>query len=261
MHGIEARERVRQLFRVSINGFAGDLVLGASFLHEASCLDKVTPRYVAGVMGCDPDLLTDLVSYRSLGKCDYYFIDNRVRRFTLMGPVHLMTVIHDRQPFLDNDLLELVYSLPDRERFRNRLYSRMLLRTFPAYFRTIPWQKTGVPISYPQALQRGVPALRRRLRALVPPAVVGRFRMLAPDGYTDYPSWLRAEPAWSLSSTLLCDDDAAHLEFVPRGTAPRLLEEHWTGLDHAEAIGRLLTLEIWLRQALRGQLRSGVSRP
>jgi len=261
MHGIEARERVRQLFRVNINGFAGDLILGASYLHEASCLDRVIPRYVAGVMGCDPELLTDLDSYRSLGKCDYYFLDNRVRRFTLMGTVNWMTVIHDRHPFLDNDLIELVYSLPDRQRFQNRLYSRMLLRTFPAYFRTIPWQKTGVPISYPHIVQRGIPALRRRLRALAPPALVGRFRMLAPDGYTDYPSWLRAEPARSLSSTLLCDDDAAHLEFVPRGTAPRLLEEHWTGLNHAETIGRLLTLEIWLRQAVRGQLRSGVSRP
>lgn len=256
MHGIEARRAVRELFSINLNGFAGDLILGGSYLHDRNVLDRFDRRYVARVMGCDQGLLGDTSAYEDLGRVDYYFLDNRVRRFTQMGTVNWLTIIHDRQPFLDIDLVEFAYSLPDDLRFESRLYNLMLLRAFPSYYRRIPWQKTGLAIGLSPVAQRVNGFSRRgRLR------LARHFPRLAPlvrawsREYADYDAWLRVEPARSFVAATLERPDALLWNYVDRAVVERdlaALAQHSLG---AEQILRYVTAEIWLRQLFTGELR------
>ena len=138
---------------VFLNGFAGDLVLGGSFLkHE---LTNVSEEYFSSYLrermrsrGLKNELLIkelpkgqiqDNVSWKST---DYFFIDNILRNCNTLGDDY-----YGAYPFFDNDLIEYIYSLPQEWRVNSNIYKAMLLKYFPKFFNNIPWQKTGLPIS------------------------------------------------------------------------------------------------------------------
>ena len=256
MHGIEARAAVRDRFSIDLNGFSGDLILGGSYLQDEDVLDRFDVSYVAKVMRCHPSMLGDVSAYEDLGKVDYYFLDNRVRRFTQMGTVNWLTIIHDRQPFLDTDLLEFAYSLPDALRYESRLYKLMLLHAFPAYYRRIPWQKTGMPIGSPQWLQRLAALSNRgsaRLSRTMPPLapwLAGRSR-----AFHDYDAWLRVEPARSFVARTVESRGALLWAHVDRTLVERELQAFAQRKLGAEQLLRYVTLEVWLRQVFTGEYR------
>lgn len=51
------------------------------------------------------------------------------------------------KPFMDNELVDFMYGLPDEWRIKGRLYKEMLVKYFPKYYSEIPWQRTCAPIS------------------------------------------------------------------------------------------------------------------
>jgi len=256
MHGIEARHAVRDLFSINLNGFAGDLILGGSYLHSEEVLDRFDRGYIARMMGCDEGVLGDTSAYEDLGRVDFYFLDNRVRRFTQMGTVNWLTIILDRQPFLDLDLLEFAYSLPDALRFKSRLYNSMLLRAFPSYYRRIPWQKTGAAIALPP-LARRAKALPRRARSRLVRSFPGLAPVIGRGSYAlhDYEAWLRAEPARSFVATTLGRPDALLWDFVDRALLERDLATFAQRELGVEQVMRYVTAEVWLRQLLTGESR------
>ena len=256
MHGIEAHSAMRELFSINLSGFSGDLILGGSYLHGRDVVDRFDRGYVARTMGCDQSLLGATGAYEDLGRVDYYFLDNRVRRFTQVGSVISLTIIHDRQPFLDIDLVEFAYSLPDDLRFESRLYNLMLLRAFPSYYRRIPWQKTGLAIGLPPVAQRVNDFSRRgRLR------LARHFPRLAPlvrgwsREFADYDAWLRVEPARSLVETTLKRPDALLWDYVDHALVERDLLAFAQRRLGPEQILRYVTAEVWLRQLLTGEFR------
>jgi len=118
----------------------------------------------------------------------------------------------------------------------------MLLANFPEYFREIPWQTTGFPISWPNLTVRVGRSLRRLRKREVSP------------GFAGYAPWLRDKPARYLIDALLLPNNAQHRAFVePAGD---LWRKHLAGEDHTEHIGRYLTLELYLRQVHDGSPRT-----
>ena len=147
-----------------------------------------------------------------------------------------------------------------RLRAQGRLYRRMLVRTFPEYYRHIPWASLGVPVSWP----RGVRRLGRnmyktnrhdgRMRAYGLP---GTYSV----GYTDYVEWLAAPPALRFVDALLRAPDALYPEFIARDRALALWDRVLAGEDQTTEVGRVLTLEIWLQQVYAGRYRPGSELP
>ena len=113
-----------------------------------------------------------------------------------------LTFMESRKPYAANEIIDLVYSLPQDYRFRGRLYKTMLLRTFSRYYRTIPWANIGVPISLPRGAGRAFKTWRR-LHARLSLDGAGLTADGKPGGYADYPAWLRAEPARGLIERIL----------------------------------------------------------
>jgi asparagine synthase (glutamine-hydrolysing) len=252
MHGIETVPLVRSLFDINIEGFLGDVVLGGSYLRRGTLDRPITVAQAAKQMGCDANKVEIGNQYSFLNKTDYFFLQNRGRRF-IYGYIELLAScgVRHRMPFYDNRLVEFSYSLPDALRFGSRIYNRMLLHRFPAYYKSIPWQKTGVPIGYPDKIVKLIyfeKRVRRKLSSLIHGLVT------YPD-YVDYDRWIRDEPARSFFTKLFSNPDALYPAYLPRETIKSCWDNQLAGKNNSQKLCRYATFEIWLQQAFEKKFR------
>ncbi|EKD45533.1 MAG: hypothetical protein ACD_69C00248G0002, partial [uncultured bacterium] len=145
MHGGEFIEEIANNIDINLNGYCGDAIFGGSFLNRL----KLNTRFSDNLSKAfykDFYKLTDVNSLLyEINKSEPHLYMNRVRRFTAMGTVNGLVATEQRKPFFDNNCVELIFSLPDEYRLNNNLYSTMLQKFFPKFFKDIPWQKTGQP--------------------------------------------------------------------------------------------------------------------
>ena len=165
-----------------------------------------------------------------------------------------LTFMESRKPYAANEIIDLVYSLPQDYRFRGRLYKTMLLRTFSRYYRTIPWANIGVPISLPRGAGRAFKTWRR-LHARLSLDGAGLTADGKPGGYADYPAWLRAEPARGLIERILLAPDGLLRTYDSSGRVDDLWAALQAGADNSRILGRYLTAELRLRQTFEGTFR------
>lgn len=142
MHGSEFIQDISINIDFNLNGYSGDVVLGGGWfnklpLNERASFNNLKIFYDDYIKSCN---IED--DFFNINRCEPYLYMNRVRRFTNMGTVNGLTNIDQRKPFFDNKLIEFIYSIPDDFRKDNKLYSAMLLKFFPKFFKDIPWQKT-----------------------------------------------------------------------------------------------------------------------
>jgi asparagine synthase (glutamine-hydrolysing) len=133
----------------------------------------------------------------------------------------------------------------------------MLLDRFPRFFATVPYQKTGVPISWNERLVRLAVFKRRAtaklLRAAVRSGLLPRYS--DPHSYTDYAHWLRLDPARTFITRLLHDASALYPEWIPRERVLPVWERHLRGEDQTAMIGRYVTVELFMQQAFMQRFR------
>lgn len=228
LHRTGAIREEKKHYDIMLNGLAGDAVVGGSIIRAPDF------NYHRGFLA-------------------------RVRRFTQAGGTRLGEVmLWDRVPFFDKDFFQFVYSIPERLRMNWHIYTRMLLGTFPDYYRSIPWQRTGHTIRWPYQYMKAWGYVReakmRATRALLKP--IGLFKS-DKRHYTDYSGWICVNPGKSVFENMLFDKASLTPQYVSR----RHLADNWDcqmhGLDRADVLCRFMTLEIWLRQVFQNQFRPG----
>ena len=261
LHGSEARPIYEKLMEVNLDGYGGDTLLRGDLLQGRRSMRGFDPGYIAGYKHCDVSLLDGLDQFAPLGRSEYWFLEASARRWVAGPLLWELTFLENRKPFLANEIVEFVLSLPDDLRYRGRLYTAMLVGAFPEYFKRIAWANTGIPIGWPRGPGR-VYKLGRRLElrltgGATAPGVPGR----GPVGYTDYPRWLRAEPARTLVDELLLSPAALYRVYDDSGRAATAWEAHLAGADHANELGRYMTVELRLRQLLAGTHRPQLPAP
>ncbi|PTL34905.1 hypothetical protein CLG94_12465 [Candidatus Methylomirabilis limnetica] len=266
MHGIEGLNLYREWFDIVVHGHAGDVILGGSFLTQELVHRPASRELVAQAMRCNPDLLTSFKEYSALHTSDFYFLQNRLRRFAFTGIKYAQTAVVFRTPFYDNKLFEYVYSLPNELRYKSFIYKRMLLQNFPLFYKGVPWQKTGVPINWPSVAERAGKFRRRLHRAASWRLAKIGINWKSDANYTDYPNWIRQEPARSFFSQILENPAALYPEFYPRWRVIEALDaflvgglDYMNGINYAEMLCRYLTLEIWLQQVFEKRYRESPS--
>lgn len=256
MHGVEAQPLCRTLFSEYLSGFGGDNLVRGDYLQSPQVLDRFDADYIAGYLHAERDLLEDLDDYAALGRCDHYFFDTQVRRLWAAPRAHERAFLFERSPFMDNVVVEFVYMLPDRLRYKGRLYSRMLATCFPEYFRGLGWANTGYPVTWPRGVRRGYRALRTAQRRLTGRVSTVGVRGLHFPGYADYPRWLRTDPGRTFVNDLLTAPTALYRDVVPDPLAAvAAWRRHLAGADETDAVLHHVTLEVWLRQVYRGEYR------
>ncbi|WP_302138703.1 asparagine synthase-related protein [Halomonas alkalicola] len=249
MHGSEFLPEVAQNIGVNLNGYCGDAIIGGGFLVRVPWNLRITRESAKLFYGSYAGL-TDIDS-------DFYNIEhvepnlhmNRVRRFTAYGSVNALPWLEQRKPFFDNKLVELVFSIPDEYRANNRLYSAMLQKYFPKYFRDIPWQQTGKPAAMVRKPSIPTRAIRKAIRT-----INGLLGIKSTHGYTDYPNWIRNKEISEKLSCLLNYDSSEYKTLSDIDLANRWLQPHLDSnfKNYSNQILRAATIELYLQRVFRG---------
>lgn len=252
MHGSEFLEEISRNIDINLNGYAGDAVCGGSLITDINFQDVKPSRFLAKkIYGIHAEQYEDI--FFDIPHFDNYLLMNRVRRFTNMGTINELTHIEQRKPFLDNDLIELIYSIPDSYRAENKLYSAMLQKKFPLFFKNIPWQKTGKPAGIlikPNLYMRVIRFVKKIFNKFV--------KLGANKSYTDYPTWLRDKENIVEFQNLLDSDSAFYRHLTDQNLAKKYLAPHILNkkTNNSELILRAVTVEIYLKRVLNGKAKN-----
>jgi asparagine synthase (glutamine-hydrolysing) len=224
MHALLAVEEQRKHYSINLNGFLGDAILGGSYLFDKrwSLAEKV---------------------------------NQRGRRYINSGIRTTNNFFQNRIPFYSNALMDFTCSIPETLRTHSYIYNRMLLATYPKFYRKIPWQRVGVPISYPRTLIFASQKARGALRRLRKAAARFGIRLESTHEYADYPEWIRQPPGRPLFERVLLSPSALYGEFISPLPVRRAWDEHMRGIDRSEQLCRALTFELWLQQVYEQKYR------
>lgn len=147
MHVLNSIDEISSISDYVINGYVGDLVLGGGYLKKENN-KLLTAKEIAKIKFAEYSKFIDFDDeYFSHASSDPIFIYHRGVRFTSMGSDLVNDKVVNIKPFMDNKLLEFVYSIDDSYRYNGKLYHKMLLKYFPEVFSTIPWQTSGKVIT------------------------------------------------------------------------------------------------------------------
>ncbi|WNO61812.1 asparagine synthase-related protein [Rheinheimera sp. MMS21-TC3] len=234
MHGSEFLQLLN--YKIDMNGYAGDAILGGSFLDAKSCDQRITPALARRFYGafteyCDlNDTIYDLPHFEP------HLYMNRIRRLTQMGVVNSQFDLEIRRPFMSNNLLEFVFSIPDHYRLNNKLYGTLLSRHFPKFYRNIRWQKTGWPIS------EQCPAGTAAVSGIAPPDF-GKLQ-----AYINYENLIRQPDAVASLTRLLNNPNALWRQLTDVDYYREFFIPHiYANLNRCNKILRLATVEIYLQ--------------
>lgn len=249
MHGCEFIDEIRKHMDVNLNGFLGDVVLGASYTDKSGRYDsKMTEALAHSYYHNSYKFKYINSSYFQISKIEPFLIYNRGRRFVNMGAINMSRPTVQRFPFMDNKLINFLYSLPDHFRANSKIYIDMILKYHGDFFKDIAWQKTGYPVSH-------------KLNWLEKFSnKVGRYPVkfdLAEDRvtYSNYPKWIRQNPNRELISNILKFDSSCYKKYGLENLAQKYFVPHLSQkvtmkgyLDFSENVLRALTIEIYLRE-------------
>jgi hypothetical protein len=152
-----------------------------------------------------------------------------------------------RMPFFDNAFHDFVMAIPPNIRNKGVFYRNALLHNFERYYRMIPWQQAGVPISLPPLLfkagtfcKRSLSRVKRELRGLGLPVYDSKL-------YFDVSDMMRGGNNRARIEKILFDKNAIFQEYLPENA--RTLSANKRTCSGVEKICRIFTFEIWMRQA------------
>ncbi|CAH1552908.1 asparagine synthase-related protein [Vibrio rotiferianus] len=273
MHTLASVQNICDFSPYLLNGYCGDAVIGGSYLlgnalNQAPSIQSLNSKY--GEYAKYIDLTNPY--YDCTCTDPAMVVSNRGIRFVASGSDLLADRLHNLKPFMDVDLLDFVYSLPDEYRYKSRLYNAMLLKYYPEYFASIPWQNTGKVISVDWSNDEAIekkPNLKQKLIEIVkktPLESLARqvYQRFCDNkkNYVSYPSWMRDEhfinymlekfsPPWLVESTLFVQTE------LPCEALERFTVDHKM---RPEKVGGWLTLALYLEalSQARQQVKSKI---
>lgn len=237
MHGCEFSKIIHERIDINLNGYCGDAVMGGAFLsvlplNSRSSEENTLPFY--GKYSKEANISEDFYNIDHVEPNIYM---NRVRRFTNYGTVNNLPWIHQRKPFFDNELVEFIFSLPDEYRLHNKLYSAMLQRVFPKFFKKIPWQKTGKPVSTHKTTSLYF-KLQNRIKLLANIL----FNLNKNNSYVDYSQLIRDKEIFYEIQTIINDKSIKNVRI--KYLSQKLLKEYPENdfADNTKKILRIATI-------------------
>lgn len=135
MHRVDFED----LQKYSLNGFGGDYIFG----NEVTQYRYLLKEQVLNTPYKDHKQV-GFLDKEYLGEDDIipYLIINGGRRFNYSALMQAWQFTQVRLPFMDNDVLEFIYSLPLDYRLDGKIYAKVALEFFPKFYKDIPWQRT-----------------------------------------------------------------------------------------------------------------------
>lgn len=158
-----------------------------------------------------------------------------------------------RIPYYDSGLYNFAMAVPQSIRKKGFLINKALLRNFPQYYKNIPWQKTGVPISVPPPLfnigyfyNRLSSRLKRKLHALGLPIRDSKL-------YFNLSETFNSDGNRKTIENILSDKDRIYPQYLSEDFTIFSLNKYLN--VKLEKTCRILTFEIWMRQLCNPDFR------
>ena len=274
----EAFARIAQNVSVSFNGLPGDLSLGGSFVNRRIVAARDTEQLLALLDSrrtMSDDMMARLFSSSYFprvkgvpsrlkrealeaakpehpgNKVDYFYLQNKVRRFSVKGDALARVFQEVASPFYDNDFVDLLLRTPPEYRRSHRLYLKVLNRLSPA-LAGVEYADKRVPANVPlivwhlSYLLLGGEIVANRALGRVSGKqlwLINRHKNL------DYVHWMRTNAAWrQFTEDLLLGRDSRSAQFLNREYVDLLIREHrGRRADHAFRLSLLMTFELFLR--------------
>jgi len=222
MLGIEHLGAFSKLFNVNMTGMGGGVMQGG--------MEPGTSVY--NIYGKTENVVSGL--------------NMRNRRMIRSGFRLDESFFKTRIPYYDSDLYDFVMAVPQDIRKKGFLINKALLRNFPQYYKKIPWQKTGVPISLPPPLlnigyfcNRISSRLKRKLHGYGLPIRDSKLYFNIHETFNDGGNRKLAE-------RLLSDKDRIYPQYLTEDFTVFSLNKYQN--IKLEKTCRILTFEIFMRQ-------------
>jgi asparagine synthase (glutamine-hydrolysing) len=248
MHYSHLMDEIPKIIDVNISGFVGDGVLGQNYIVkkgkkflDTRITDSIARHYYGDyIRFSNPDN-----PYFNIAKTDPYLFYNRGRRLTGLGLEEAAKTIPQRVPFMDIDLLDFVYTLPDEYREGNKVYHYALMLLYPEFYKGIPHANTGMSINLnPGIIYQGRKKIHRLMYAV-------KYKLGIATNYTDVHNWIKEPKTAGFVRALLNPKTALYPNFTSSDFSQLYLEPHLAGKE--KMLKRLMgaiTIEIWLQQIL-----------
>jgi asparagine synthase (glutamine-hydrolysing) len=243
-----------ELIDVHLSGYIGDAVSGPTFtdVHDAHGVLRRLPFYGGELAMSERDALSraeELIVGLEGAPARFALFEHKLPQSTNRWTAAWRPWFQVRKPFVDYEFFDFFQSMSLRLRRDKRFYERWLRSSYPPFFRTIPNQRTGVPVGSSWARWQATRAMRLLRRKIRPS--VRRFGLLPVErkrGYTqDDVYWRTHEARRAIESTILRDDSLSCMIFG-RERVHRVLNK-W--FDHAAVattvIGALYVYEAYHR--------------
>ena len=242
MHGSEFLLSISKHIAVNLNGYAGDAVCGGGFLNQFENDVRINMETAKKQFGKYQDCAYWESDFYDIEHAEPALYMSRIRRLTNMGSVNSLSHLEHRKPFFDNQLIEFVFSIPDYYRAENKLYAAMLLKFFPKFFSSIPWQNTGLVVGSKLKLRHRV--VRRIKRELVKLGLSQNR-----NDYTNYPDWIRSDDSIAIITEILTRTPSYLKTYLGIDAKKQYLEPHMKKeRNYSDEILKSVTLEVYLKE-------------
>ena len=266
-HMLAHLEIMREHTDVILNGYAGDLVLGGSYLrpawmrdipieklaqilfkwrntnfpesglHQAiSCFDEITKEQLTS--GYYMKLINKKKGMRPPDIVDSFFLENRVRRQCSMGTVLMRYVVESAAPFFEYDLLDLTTSIPADLRYEHRMYLSMINKHFPESL-SVRWQKTLLPASFPLWMNLPAKAFLKGCRILE--GKLGWPEIASRQSPVDFAVWLRG-PLKNWLEQIIYDKNPVAREVLRKDFCEDVFKKHLNNGDFTRLLGVIISI-------------------
>jgi len=276
--------RVQKYINIYFHGFALDTLLGSHLLNAeimrakdlndlVNALDKVYTLfsraelrllldkrlwpYVKNVEKYFIDMVNNAKGKLLPNKADYFNLNTRQRRYTLMGAVIGRNFLEDAIPACDNLMIEKIREIPPQWRYKHRIHKKLLKRLSPR-LAAIPYQATMVRADTPELFWRMgtlIIGAINRLKSLLWKLSRGRIYLPNRHTYFDFNEVLRVSSDWrKLVATTLMNHESLCYKFnyLNKGFVEKIVREHYNcKKNNGEKIAFLMTFELFLRIFLR----------
>ncbi len=244
MHGSEFGSEVSKIIDFNLSGYAGDVVLGGGWFDKLPLNKRASKHNLKIFYKNYIDICNIEDDFYNLNHCEPHLYMNRVRRFTNMGTVNGLYNLNLRKPFFDNKLIEFIYSISDEYRKNNKLYSTMLLKFFPDFFKDIPWQRTGITID--KEISNNLPAkIMRKSKS-----ILYKLKVLKNKKYfIDYQELIKEKRVSKYLNQILNLRNSCFSKYTNENYKDMYLLQHLNNNEnYSDKILRAATIELYLKK-------------
>ena len=253
---------------VILNGYAGDLVLGGSYLRNAwmsgmpntdlakrlfAWRNTLVPENslsdaIPDLSDLDPDLYPSVIYQNTISRMDHqmpvpdradrFFLENRVRRSTSMGTVLMREVVESAACFFEYSLLDFITSIQYKLRHEHRIYRTMMQQTFPEAMR-VRWQRTLLPAYAPSYMDLPAKAFLKGCRIME-----NRFgwpNISSRQSTVDFPQMLR-ERLRPWMNSVIYDSNPACDSILKHDFCEQIWKQHLSGQNQTRLLGVIASL-------------------